>query len=135
MHRALVWQDRRTADACRALREAGSEDTIRRKTGLLVDHYFSASKLRWLLDHVPGARARAAAGELAFGTIDSWLMWQLSGGREHVTDLTNASRTLLLDIDSGDWDDELLDLWSIPRAVLPRKLPKQDGRRCRRPLF
>lgn len=129
LHRALVWQDRRTADACRALREAGSEDTIRRKTGLLVDPYFSASKLRWLLDHVPGARARAAAGELAFGTVDSWLMWQLSGGREHVTDLTNASRTLLLDIDSGDWDDELLDLWSIPRAVLPRVAG------CAEPLF
>ncbi len=120
LHRALVWQDRRTAADCRALSEAGVEALVRRKTGLVIDPYFSASKLRWLLDHVPGARARAAAGELAFGTIDCWLMWQLSGGREHVTDLTNASRTMLLDIATGDWDEELLAAWSIPRPLLPR---------------
>jgi len=126
LHRALVWQDRRTADACHALRAAGAEPAIRRKTGLVIDPYFSASKLRWLLDHLPGARARAEAGELACGTIDTWLMWQLSGGREHLTDLTNASRTALLDLATGDWDDELLALWSIPRAILPRVTGSAD---------
>ena len=120
LHRALVWQDRRTAEACRLQREAGVEALVRERTGLLLDPYFSASKLAWLLEHCPGARQRAARGELAFGTVDSWLMWQLSGGREHLIDLTNASRTLLLDLASGDWDDELLALWSIPRALLPR---------------
>ncbi len=120
LHRALVWQDRRTAADCRALAAAGAEPLIRAKTGLVVDPYFSASKLRWLLDHLPDARSRAEAGELACGTIDSWLMWQLSGGRSHVTDLTNASRTLLLDLATEDWDEELLALFSIPRALLPR---------------
>jgi len=120
LHRALVWQDRRTAEACRRQREAGLESFVRERTGLLLDPYFSASKLAWLLEHCPGAQARAARGELAFGTVDSWLMWQLSGGREHLIDLTNASRTLLLDLATGDWDDELLALWSIPRALLPR---------------
>ncbi|MGE3772606.1 MAG: glycerol kinase GlpK [Gammaproteobacteria bacterium] len=120
LHRALVWQDRRTAADCRALIEAGAEPSIRAKTGLVIDPYFSASKLRWLLEHVPGARARAEAGELACGTIDSWLMWRLSGGREHLTDLSNAARTLLLDLATEDWDDELLARWSIPRALLPR---------------
>ena len=120
LHRALVWQDRRTADTCRQQREAGVESWVRERTGLLLDPYVSASKLAWLLEHCPGARQRAARGELAFGTVDSWLMWQLSGGREHLIDLTNASRTLLLDLATGDWDEELLDLWSIPRALLPR---------------
>ena len=116
---AIVWQDRRTADFCEELRDAGCEDLVRRKTGLLLDPYFSATKIRWLLEHVPGARARAERGELAFGTVDSWLAWQLSGGRLHVTDATNASRTLLYDLREGDWDDELLELFSVPRAMLP----------------
>jgi glycerol kinase len=120
LHRALVWQDRRTAEACRQRREAGLESLVRERTGLLLDPYFSASKLAWLLEHCPGAQQRAARGELAFGTVDSWLMWQLSNGREHLIDITNASRTLLLDLATGDWDDELLALWSIPRALLPR---------------
>ncbi|HMM76212.1 MAG TPA: glycerol kinase GlpK [Gammaproteobacteria bacterium] len=120
LHRALVWQDRRTAADCRALSEAGAEPLIRAKTGLVIDPYFSASKLRWLLDRIPGARARAEAGELACGTVDSWLMWRLSGGREHLTDLSNAARTLLLDLATQDWDEELLALWTIPRALLPR---------------
>jgi glycerol kinase len=129
LHRALVWQDRRTAEDCRAMIAAGAETLVRERTGLVIDPYFSASKLRWLLDHVPGARARAAAGELAFGTIDSWLMWQLSGGKAHLTDVSNAARTMLFDIGRGDWDDELLALWSIPRALLPRVVG------CAEPLF
>jgi glycerol kinase len=116
---AIVWQDRRTASLCDALREAGHEETFRRKTGLVLDPYFSGTKLRWLLDHVEGARAAAEAGHLAFGTVDSWLLWNLTGGALHATDVTNASRTLLLDIHTGDWDDELLALLDIPRAVLP----------------
>ncbi len=120
---AIVWQDRRTAPFCDELRAAGHAEMIARKTGLVLDAYFSGTKLRWLLDHVPGARARAADGELAFGTIDSWLVWNLTGGREHVTDPSNASRTLLYDIHRGDWDDELLALFDVPRAVLPRLVP------------
>ena len=120
---AIVWQDRRTADRCAALLAAGQGPRISARTGLLPDSYFSATKLAWLLEHVPGARARAARGELAFGTIDSWLIWNLSGGRAHVTDISNASRTLLFNIHSGDWDDELLQLFDIPRACLPRVLP------------
>lgn len=116
---AIVWQDRRTADFCEELRAAGREDLVRRKTGLLLDPYFSAGKLRWLLDNVPGLRARAVRGELAFGTVDSWLTWRLSGGRRHVTDATNASRTLLYDLRSGEWDDELLELFDVPRELLP----------------
>jgi glycerol kinase len=117
---AIVWQDRRTADACATLRQRGAEPLIASRTGLLLDPYFSATKLAWLLDSLPGARARAEAGELAFGTIDSWLVWKLSGGRCHATDASNAARTLLYDIHRGDWDDELLRLFNIPRAVLPR---------------
>src|SRR5689334_4313965 len=117
---AIVWQDRRTAPDCDALREAGHAPLIARKTGLVIDAYFSGTKLRWLLDHVPGARARAARGELAFGTVDSWLVWNLSGGAAHVTDASNASRTMLFDIHSGDWDDELLALLDVPRSVLPQ---------------
>ena len=117
---AIVWQDRRTAAACEELRRAGNEPMIQAKTGLLPDPYFSATKIAWMLDHVAGARERALAGELAFGTVDSWLVWNLTGGRLHVTDTTNASRTMLFDIYTGDWDDELLGLFGIPRAVLPQ---------------
>jgi glycerol kinase len=117
---AIVWQDRRTAPACETLRAAGHEAVFTRKTGLVLDAYFSGTKLQWLLDNTPGVRARAASGELAFGTVDSWLIWNLSGGAAHVTDASNASRTLLFDIHRGDWDDELLALLDIPRAVLPR---------------
>jgi glycerol kinase len=120
LHNALVWQDRRTADACAKLKAEGAEAAIREKTGLVLDPYFSATKLAWLLDHLPGARERARRGELAFGTIDSWLAWNLSGGRLHVTDPSNASRTSLFNIRTGDWDDELLALFGIPRALLPR---------------
>ncbi len=116
---AIVWQDRRTAPLCEKLRAAGHSELIRRKTGLLPDPYFSGTKLRWLLDRVPGARRRAERGELAFGTVDTWLLWRLTGGRVHATDLTNASRTLLCDIHRACWDDELLGLLRIPRAVLP----------------
>ena len=116
---AIVWQDRRTAPLCDALRAAGHETTFTRKTGLVLDAYFSGTKLKWLLDHVADARPRAERGELAFGTVDSWLIWNLSGGTTHVTDPSNASRTLLFDIHRGEWDDELLALLDVPRAVLP----------------
>jgi glycerol kinase len=119
IHNAIVWQDRRTAPACEQLRAQGAEDLIRAKTGLVVDPYFSGTKIAWILDHVDGARARAEAGDLAFGTIDTWLAWKLSGGALHVTDPSNASRTMLLDIRTGDWDDELLELLRVPRALLP----------------
>ncbi|MFN3986178.1 MAG: glycerol kinase GlpK [Rhodocyclaceae bacterium] len=121
--RAIVWQDRRTEPACRALREAGHEALVRERTGLLLDPYFSATKLAWMLDQIPGARARAARGELAFGTVDSWLLWRLTGGRVHATDVTNASRTMLFDIRARRWDDDLLTLLDIPRALLPEVLP------------
>ncbi len=117
---AIVWQDRRTAEHCAALRERGVEERLRAKTGLVLDPYFSATKIAWLLDHVPGARARAERGELAVGTIDSWLIWNLTGGTVHVTDVSNASRTLLVDLATLEWDDELLQLFNVPRAVLPR---------------
>ena len=120
LHNALVWQDRRTADACARLKADGAETLVQAKTGLVLDPYFSATKLAWLLDHVPGARKRAERGELAFGTIDSWLAWNLSGGRLHVTDPSNASRTSLFNIHTGGWDDELLALFDIPRELLPR---------------
>lgn len=120
---AIVWQDRRTASACDALREAGHEATVLAKTGLLLDAYFSATKLAWLLDHTPGARARAERGELAFGTVDSWLLWRLSGARVHATDPSNASRTLLFNIHTQAWDDDLLALFRIPRALLPEVRP------------
>ena len=119
IHRAIVWQDRRTAAHCRALRAAGHEPTISEKTGLLLDPYFSATKLAWILDHVDGARERAAAGDLAFGTIDTFLIWRLTGGAVHATDATNASRTLLFDIHAQAWDDALLQLFDVPRSVLP----------------
>ncbi len=118
IHRAIVWQDRRTAARCRALKEAGHEATVRERTGLVLDPYFSGTKAAWLLDHVPGARARAERGELAFGTIDTWLVHRLTG--EHVTDPSNASRTLLFDLHDLDWNDALLELIGVPRATLPR---------------
>ena len=116
---AIVWQDRRTADTCRDLRDAGHEASIAAATGLIVDPYFSGTKIAWLLDNVPGARARAERGELAFGTVDSFLLWRLTSGRVHATDATNASRTMLFDIREGRWDDALLDLLRVPRAILP----------------
>jgi glycerol kinase len=116
---AIVWQDRRTAGMCARLKKAGHEPLFRKKTGLLLDPYFSGTKLAWLLNHIPGARRRAARGELAFGTVDSWLIWKLTDGRIHATDATNASRTLLYDLRTGDWDEKLMRLLRIPRAVLP----------------
>jgi len=119
VHNAIVWQDRRTAMLCERWRAAGFEEIVARRTGLVVDPYFSASKVSWLLDNVPGLRGRARAGEIAFGTIDSFLLWRLSGGRRHATDVTNAARTMLFDIRRFAWDAELLDAFDIPRAVLP----------------
>jgi glycerol kinase len=116
---AIVWQDRRTAAACDRLRTRGLAATIRRKTGLVVDAYFSATKLQWILANVPGAKAKARAGDLAFGTIDTWLVWNLTGGRQHVTDPSNASRTMLFNIHTGRWDDELLKIFGVPKSVLP----------------
>jgi len=123
IHNAIVWQDRRAEPTCAALRERGLEATFRRKTGLVIDAYFSGTKLKWILDHVAGARAAAQRGELAFGTVDSWLMWQLTNGRVHATDVTNAARTLLLNVHTNQWDDELLALLDIPREVLPEVRP------------
>jgi glycerol kinase len=120
IHNAIVWQDRRTADRCAALRQDGHEPTIAARTGLLLDPYFSATKIAWLLDHVEGARAAAAEGRLAFGTVDSFLLWRLTGGRVHATDATNASRTMLLDIHRGSWDAELCRLFDVPEALLPQ---------------
>jgi len=117
--RAIVWQDRRTAGRCAELRAAGHAPAVQAKSGLVLDPYFSASKIEWLLDRVPGARARAERGELAFGTIDTFLLWRLTGGRAHATDATNASRTLLFDLHRQDWDEELLQLFHVPPAVLP----------------
>ena len=119
IHNAIVWQDRRTADRCAALRQDGHEPTIAARTGLLLDPYFSATKIAWLLDHVEGARAAAAKGRLAIGTVDSFLLWRLTGGRVHATDATNASRTMLLDIHHGNWDAELCRLFDVPEALLP----------------
>ncbi len=119
IHRAIVWQDRRTAEACARLRRDGAEDLVRQRTGLLLDPYFSATKIGWLLDRIQGARARAERGELAFGTVDSFLLWRLTGGGVHATDMTNASRTLLFDIHRGQWDEELLRVFRVPRALLP----------------
>jgi glycerol kinase len=116
---AIVWQDRRTAAFCEHLKKKGLEPLIRRKTGLLLDPYFSGAKLRWILKNVPGAQARAKAGELAFGTVDTWLIWNLTGGKKHVTDASNASRTMLFNLKTGDWDDELLALFGVPRSLLP----------------
>jgi glycerol kinase len=119
IHHAIVWQDRRTAEFCDALKNDGSEQPIKQKTGLIVDAYFSATKLKWLLDHVDGARQKAQAGTLAFGTVDSWLLWKLTGGERHVTDSTNACRTMLYNIHERRWDPELLQLFDIPANMLP----------------
>jgi glycerol kinase len=119
VHNAIVWQDRRTTGTCEKLRADGLEQTIQDKTGLLIDPYFSATKLRWILDEVQGARSQAEAGKLAFGTIDSFLLWRLTGGRVHATDATNASRTQLFNIHTGQWDDELLKIFGIPASLLP----------------
>ena len=120
IHPAIVWQDRRTAAQCSLLQESGVGDTVSNRTGLVLDPYFSATKVGWILDHVPGARARAERGELAFGTVDSWLIWHLSSGQRHVTDVTNASRTLLFNIVKGAWDTELLRIFNIPESLLPQ---------------
>jgi len=117
---AIVWQDRRTASLCEQLRAQGLEALFTGRTGLLLDSYFSGTKLRWLLDNIDGARRRAEKGELAFGTVDSWLIWKLTGGRSHVTDVSNASRTMMFNIHNRDWDDKLLGLLRVPRAVLPK---------------
>jgi len=119
IHNAIVWQDRRTADTCAALRDAGHEAMVTARTGLLLDPYFSATKVAWLLDTLPGARDRAARGELALGTVDTFLIWKLTGGKVHATDATNAARTMLWNIGTGDWDDDLLALFEVPRAMLP----------------
>jgi len=119
IHPAIVWQDRRTATTCKQLEESGAGEAISSKTGLVIDPYFSATKVKWILDNVEGARARAERGELAFGTVDSWLIWHLTSGQKHVTDVTNASRTLLFNIVKGEWDSELLKLFSVPASMLP----------------
>ena len=123
IHHAIVWQDRRGEPMCQRLREAGHEALVRETTGLVVDSYFSATKVRWLLDHVPGAHQLAAQGDLAFGTVDSWLLWKLTGGRVHATDVTNAARTMLFDIRHNRWDHPLLGLMHVPDSVLPQVHP------------
>ena len=127
VHNAIVWQDRRTAARCESLRRDGAQDLVRTRTGLVLDSYFSATKIAWLLDSIPGLRLHAERGELAFGTVDSWLAWKLSGGTLHVTDPSNASRTLLYDIHRGDWSDELLRLFNIPRSMLPDVHPSSSA--------
>lgn len=123
IHNAIVWQDRRAEPTCAALREQGLEPLVREKTGLIIDAYFSGTKLKWILDHVGGAREAARRGELAFGTVDSWLLWQLTKGRVHATDVSNAARTMLLNVRTNDWDDELLAMLDVPRNLLPRVQP------------
>lgn len=123
VHHAIVWQDRRAEPACAELREQGHAARIQAKTGLLIDAYFSGTKLQWLLDHLAGAREAAERGELAFGTVDSWLIWQLTGGKRHVTDVSNASRTMLFNVHTNQWDEELLALLRIPRSLMPEVLP------------
>src|SRR5262245_2065231 len=119
VHRAIVWQDRRTAPLCDRLKADGHEPLIQQRTGLVIDAYFSATKIAWILDNVPGARARAESGKLAFGTLDSWLVWKLTRGRHHLTDVTNASRTMLFNIHDGRWDEEILRLFGIPPLLMP----------------
>ncbi len=119
IHPAIVWQDRRTANYCDSLKNQGHTHMIREKTGLLIDAYFSASKINWILDNVAGARKKAENGELAFGTVDSWLVWNLTGGEKHITDISNASRTMLYNINTLEWDDELLELFAVPKSMLP----------------
>ncbi|MBE7175210.1 MAG: glycerol kinase GlpK [Mucilaginibacter polytrichastri] len=119
VHNAIVWQDRRTSAYCNELKKAGHSEKIQVKTGLVIDSYFSATKIRWILENVPGAREKAERGELAFGTVDSWLVWKLTGGKTHITDSTNASRTMLFDINTRQWDDKLLALFGVPASMLP----------------
>ena len=119
VHKAIVWQDRRTSAFCDELKERGLVDRIREKTGLIIDAYFSGTKIKWILDNVPGARERAEAGKLRFGTVDSWLVWQLTRGEVHVTDVSNASRTMLFNINTLQWDQELLDLLGVPASMMP----------------
>jgi glycerol kinase len=126
LHHAIVWQDRRTTEACARLKAAGHEPRVREKTGLVLDPYFSATKVRWLLEHVTGAEEKARAGAVAFGTVDSFLVWRLTGGAAHVTDVSNASRTLLMDLRAREWDRELLDLFGVPRSVLPEIRPSSQ---------
>lgn len=126
IHNAVVWQSRQTAEICEALRAAGHAELFREKTGLLIDAYFSGTKVKWILDHVEGARERAERGELLFGTIDTWLIWKLSGGKAHVTDYSNASRTLMYNIHELKWDDELLDILDVPKAMLPKVRPSSE---------
>jgi len=137
IYNAIVWQCRRTADMCEALKKAGLEAYIRESTGLVIDPYFSATKLKWILDNVEGARERAHRGELLFGTVDTWLIWKMTQGRVHVTDYTNASRTMLFNIHSLDWDERLLDIFDIPRVMLPtvRKSSEIYGRQMKRKLI
>jgi glycerol kinase len=127
IHNAIVWQDRRTAAMCAELKEVGAESLVKERTGLVLDPYFSGTKVAWILDKIPGSRRRAELGELAFGTVDTWLVWNLSQSKTHVTDVTNASRTLLFNIHSGDWDPELLNLLRVPRAMLPDVLPSSHA--------
>src|SRR5688572_285609 len=127
IHRAIVWQDRRTAGLCAELKDVGAESLVKERTGLVLDPYFSGTKVAWILDNVPGARRRAELGELAFGTVDTWLVWNLSHSKTHVTDVTNASRTLLFNIHLGDWDPELLKLLRVPRAMLPDVYPSSHA--------
>ncbi|HAK99638.1 glycerol kinase GlpK, partial [Exiguobacterium sp.] len=126
IHNAVVWQSRQTAEICEALRAAGHAELFREKTGLLIDAYFSGTKVKWILDHVEGARERAERGELLFGTIDTWLIWKLSGGKAHVTDYSNASRTLMYNIHELKWDDELLGILDVPKAMLPEVRPSSE---------
>lgn len=123
VYNAIVWQCRRTAEFCDQLKEQGNTDMVRQKTGLIIDAYFSATKIRWILDHVEGAREKAEAGELLFGTVETWLIWKLTRGKVHVTDYSNASRTMLFNINTLEWDQEILDLLDIPRAMLPKPVP------------
>lgn len=123
MPTAIVWQCRRTAAYCDSLKEQGYMDSFRKKTGLVIDAYFSATKIKWLLDHVPGARERAEKGELLFGTVETWLIWKLTKGAVHVTDYSNASRTMLFNINTLQWDDEILKILDIPKCMLPEPKP------------
>ncbi|MFT3878156.1 MAG: FGGY family carbohydrate kinase [Gemmatales bacterium] len=138
LYNAIVWQDRRTSKMCDQLKAKGLAGMIRKKTGLVIDAYFSGTKIQWILQNVKGAKARAKAGELAFGTVDSWLIWNLTGGKCHVTDVSNASRTMLLNLKTGDWDNDLLELFGIPRRCYPKcvRRVKSMGRRpISRPAF
>src|ERR1700735_500314 len=119
VYNAIVWQDRRTAELCRQMKNDGMEETVRQKTGLLIDPYFSSTKIAWILENVDGARQKAEAGKLAFGTVDSWLIWNLTSGKKHITDRTNASRTMLYNIVEGKWDADLLKLFRIPESMMP----------------